>query len=48
VTSDFTARLNPIVKWRPREVRIYGGSEISGSIIKTEITKTDKEKVSTT
>jgi hypothetical protein len=42
-TSSFTARLNPKVKWRPREVRFYGDSEITGSITKTEVGKRDEE-----
>lgn len=39
LVSDFTAHLNPIVKWRPQEVRMYGDSEVSGSILKTEVKK---------
>jgi len=42
-TSSFTARLNPKVKWRPREVRFYGDPEITGSIIETEVKSGDKE-----
>jgi len=35
--SAFTARLNPKVKWRPREVRFYGDPEMSGIIGKQEV-----------
>jgi len=36
VTSEFTARLNPEVKWISPEVRLYGDSEMTGSITKKE------------
>lgn len=36
---EFTARLNPKVKWRPREVRFYGDPEVKGSIINSEVRK---------
>jgi hypothetical protein len=29
--TNFTARLNPKVKWRPREIRFYGDPEIGGA-----------------
>lgn len=39
VTSNFTARLNPEVKWRPIQVRFYGDPEVTGSIVETKIQK---------
>jgi len=41
--TNFTARLNPNVKWRPREVRFYGDPEIKGSITSTEVHKRDED-----
>jgi len=37
--TNFTARLNSNVKWRPREVRFYGDPETKGSITSTEVHK---------
>jgi hypothetical protein len=36
-TSEFTAHLNLNVKWRPREIRIYGDKEVNASITRSEI-----------
>ncbi len=37
--SSFKARLNPSVKWRPREVRFHGDPGIKGSITKASVGK---------
>lgn len=39
VTSNFTPRLSPEVKWRPLEVRFYGDPEVTSSIIETKVQK---------
>jgi hypothetical protein len=40
--TDFVARLNPNVKYRPREIRFYGDSEMKGSITATKVHKQDE------
>jgi len=40
--ASFTARLNPKVKWRPREIRFYGDPETKGNITSTEFHKRDE------
>jgi hypothetical protein len=39
VKPEFRARLNPKVKWRPREFRFYGDPELKVNILRSEVRK---------
>jgi hypothetical protein len=43
IRSNFTARINPEIKWRKKEVRFYGDPEMRGSIVDSEVKGKDEQ-----